>query len=380
MTYNIRHGALRQAFVVVSAFALAASACSPSDPSREEGLWAHIHTNRGTIIARLDPHRTPMTVTNFVGLTEGTLENAAFDPGVPYYDGTAFHRVVPGHVIQAGIAQSERSPGPGYTFPNELHAELSHGRAGMLNMANGGPHTNAAQFTITLGDRSYLDGDYIVFGEVVSGLDVVMSIQQDDVIDSLRIHRVGQEAEAFQADTRSFLSLREEALRQVAIHDSLKLLAQQEWLEERWPGVEALGSEVLVLEGGVEGAASAATSTPPLIRYQGLQLRYRDHIEGYSGPSLEETAFTSAVSGAPGPGEFPALFPLPGAGSSLNPALDSLLPLLRPGARLTIAVPPEWGYGQSGFYPPEIPGQQRFIISPGALLIYEIEALDPAGG
>ena len=95
--------------------------------------------------------------------------------------------------------------------------------------------------------------------------------------------------------------------------------------------------------------------------------------------SLEETPFVSQANGAPGPGESPVLFALPPSGSSLNPALDSLLPLLAPGARLTIAVPPGWGSGQSGFYPAEVPGQRRFIISPGALLIYEIEALEPSG-
>ncbi|MEX2528708.1 MAG: peptidylprolyl isomerase [Gemmatimonadota bacterium] len=379
MTNRIPRRVGRHAFLTVSAFWFAGLACSPAGPSPDDGIWAHIHTNRGTIVARLDPHRTPMTVTNFVGLAEGTLENAASDPGVPFYDGTPFHRVVPGHVIQAGVAMSDRAPGPGYTFPNELHAELSHDRAGMLNMANGGPHTNSAQFTITLGDRSYLDGDYIVFGEVVSGLDVVMSIRQGDVIDSLRIQRVGPEAEAFQADTRSFFTLREEALRQVVIHDSLKAQAEQAWLQERWPGAEPLGSEVVVLEGEVGEAGAAAVPTPTMIRYQGLQIRYRGQMVGYSGPSLEETAFVSQASGAPGPGETPALFALSSPGSGSNPALDSILPLLAPGTRLTMAVPSRWGYGQSGFYPPEVPGQPRFIISPGALLIYEIEALDPSG-
>ena len=79
-------------------------------------------------------------------------------------------------MIQAGQAQSAKSRGPGYQFPNELHAMLNHNRAGMLNMANAGPGTNSSQFCITLGDRSYLNGDFSVFGEVVEGLDVIDKI------------------------------------------------------------------------------------------------------------------------------------------------------------------------------------------------------------
>ena len=100
-----------------------------------------------------------MTVANFVGLAEGTIANSAFDPGRPFYDGSVYHRVVPGHVIQTGIPASDRARGPGYTFPNEIHARLSHNHAGALNMANSGPNTNSSQFCIMLGDRSYLDGD-----------------------------------------------------------------------------------------------------------------------------------------------------------------------------------------------------------------------------
>src|SRR5277367_4756973 len=134
---------------------------------RPAGLYAVIQTSKGTIVARLEMDLTPMTVANFVGLAEGTIANAAFDPGRPFYDGTIYHRVVPGHVIQTGVPQSDRAKNPGYTFPNEINARLSHNHAGALNMANGGPNTNAAQFCVTLADRSYLDGNYSVFGEVV---------------------------------------------------------------------------------------------------------------------------------------------------------------------------------------------------------------------
>src|SRR6185295_8481977 len=161
---------------------LAALSAASGLAQRPDGLYAEIRTSKGLIVARLEPELTPMTVANFVGLAEGTIANAAFDPGRPFFDGTVYHRVVPGHVIQTGVPQSDRARGPGYAFPNEIHARLSHNHAGALNMANSGPHTNGAQFCIMLGDRSYLDGNYTVFGEVVEGLDVVMKIARGDAM------------------------------------------------------------------------------------------------------------------------------------------------------------------------------------------------------
>ena len=146
-------------------------ALAPASAQLADGLYAEIRTSKGLIVARLEPEKTPLAVANFVGLAEGTIDNEALGPGEPYYDGSVFHRVVEGHVIQAGAPAPGRSEarGPGYQFPNEIHADLSHDHAGALGMASGGPHTNSAQFYITLGDRPYLDGNYIVFGDVVEG-------------------------------------------------------------------------------------------------------------------------------------------------------------------------------------------------------------------
>ena len=145
-----------------------------------------------------------MTVANFVGLAEGTITNQAYAEGIPYFDGSIFHRVVPGHVIQAGAPAKEGISSPGYTIPNEIHSALSHGQPGILGMANGGPHTNGSQFYITLGDRSYLDGDYTVFGRVQEGMEVVDAIVQGDIIQHIRIVRIGKNAKRFRTDEASF--------------------------------------------------------------------------------------------------------------------------------------------------------------------------------
>src|SRR3954469_25493419 len=84
-----------------------------------DGLYAEVKTNKGMIVLQLEFEKTPMTVANFVGLAEGTIENKSFPPGKPFFDGTVFHRVVPGHVIQTGQAKAAVTA-PGYTFPNEI--------------------------------------------------------------------------------------------------------------------------------------------------------------------------------------------------------------------------------------------------------------------
>ena len=117
---------------------------------RADGLYAEIRTSKGMIVARLEPELTPLTVANFVGLAEGTIANAAFDAGHPFFDGSVYHRWC-GACDQRGF---EVRPGAwAGVYVSMIHARLSHNHAGALNMANSGPNTNGAQFCITLGDR-----------------------------------------------------------------------------------------------------------------------------------------------------------------------------------------------------------------------------------
>jgi peptidylprolyl isomerase len=332
----------------------------PAQP-HPDGLYAEIRTSKGLIVARLEPELTPLTVSNFVGLAEGSIGNTAFDVGQPYFDGTVFHRVVAGHVIQTGIPKSERARTPGYTIPNEIHARLSHNHAGALNMANAGPHTNGSQFCITLGDRAYLDGNYTVFGEVVEGMDVVMRIVQGDVVESVRIIRVGAKAEGFRPTTESFHALLDAALARVKEHAEKKRIAEREWIARNVPSAEVAHA------GGGETAAGA----PLRVRYQGRQVRYVGQVLGREGPALEVTPFTSGEDGRPGDGATAQVF----TAAKINPGLDRVLAGMKPGEHRVVVVPAELGYGRTGFYGPDIPGKRRFAISPDVILVYEIEAL-----
>ncbi len=164
-----------------------------------DGIYAKIKTNRGMITVKLEHEKAPMTVANFVGLAEGKVKNSAKPEGTPYFDGIKFHRVIPDFMIQGGDPTGTGTSGPGYKFTDEIHPDLKHDRPGTLSMANAGPATNGSQFFITHKDTPWLDGRHAVFGYVTEGQDVVDAIQQNDVMETVRIERVGKAAKEWDA-------------------------------------------------------------------------------------------------------------------------------------------------------------------------------------
>jgi peptidylprolyl isomerase len=370
---------MRLLLIPLIAGAVMAAPASPASPQVPDGLYAEIRTSKGLIVARLEPQRTPMTVANFVGLAEGTIANDAFDPGVPYYDGTIFHRVVPGHVIQAGAPAPERSSarGPGYVFPNEIHAELSHDHAGALGMANSGPHTNSAQFYITLGDRSYLDGDYPVFGEVVEGLDVVRRIEQGDVVESVTIIRVGAAARAFEAGTESFQALVEAARARVEDDAADRVRLELEYVRLNHPEASAGAGGLRHAVRRPGDGELVQVGDRLQVRYVGTALRYRGHMLGMTGPVFEEVRFgSSAADGAPRLLDADAqaeAFEYEVGVTRVNPGVDASIAAMSAGEQRLVIVPAAQAYGERGHYGPSVAGVRRFVISPNTMLIYGIE-------
>ena len=144
---------------------------------------ATIATNHGDIQVNLFPDQAPKTVRNFTGLAEGTQEWT--DPKVqakstaPLYDGTIFHRIIPGFMIQGGDPLGTGTGGPGYRFDDEPHPELTFDKPYLLAMANAGPNTNGSQFFLCFDKTSWLDGKHCVFGLVSNkeGLEALTALE-----------------------------------------------------------------------------------------------------------------------------------------------------------------------------------------------------------
>jgi len=179
----------------------------------EKGIYAKFNTSKGSFTCQLYFEKAPLTVANFVGLAEGTIEwtdpNTQEKVKKPFYDGLIFHRVVKDFVIQAGCPYGNGTGGPGYNIDDEIVSDLVYDSEGILGMANSGPNTNGSQFFITLAPTPHLNGNYTIFGKVIEGMDVVKRIAsvktdtnfnkpfENIYINKVKIIRIGDKAKAF---------------------------------------------------------------------------------------------------------------------------------------------------------------------------------------
>ena len=131
---------------------------------------ATLRTNQGDIVINLFPDHAPKTVENFIGLATGqksyTKPNASGGDSGPFYDGSVFHRVIGGFMLQGGDPTGTGRGGPGYQFADEFHPDLRFDKPYLLAMANAGPGTNGSQFFITVGPTPHLNRKHTIFGEV----------------------------------------------------------------------------------------------------------------------------------------------------------------------------------------------------------------------
>jgi len=140
---------------------------------------AVIHTTKGDITCQLFPDQAPLSVTNFIQLVQGG-----------FYNGLTFHRVVPSFVIQGGCPKGNGTGGPGYTIPQEIgmpHIQGALAWARLPDQINPQKRSSGSQFYITLEKVPFLDGEYSVFGQTISGMDIVQKIGQGDLIQSIDI-------------------------------------------------------------------------------------------------------------------------------------------------------------------------------------------------
>ena len=155
----------QQTKIITLIFSIVLSFFGHTSFAEEKELKAKFTTNKGVFEAKLFHKEAPNTVANFVELARKG-----------FYNGLIFHRVIPNFMIQGGDPKGNGTGGPGYTFADEFHPSLKHSKAGFLSMANSGPDTNGSQFFVTVAATPHLDNRHSIFGEVVSGMDVVNAI------------------------------------------------------------------------------------------------------------------------------------------------------------------------------------------------------------
>ncbi len=317
-----------------------------SNSNLGDGLYAKFNTGKGEIICRLEFEKTPLTVTNFVGLAEGTLL-AGKNKGEKFYDGLTFHRVIKDFMIQGGCPLGTGTGGPGYTFADEFDPTLRHTGPGILSMANSGPGTNGSQFFITHVATPWLDNKHTVFGHVVSGQDVVNSITQGDKINSVEIIRVGAKAESFTATKADFERLQNatEAKRETTLQEARR--KNEELIKQKWPDARSTASGLMyiVLQ---EGDGGRKPQKGNLVTAH------------YTGTLLNGKKFDSSVDRGK-PFQFPV-----GMGRVIRGWDEAFLDMTK-GEKRIIILPPELAYGKRG-----APG----AIPPNATLVFEVELID----
>ena len=309
-----------------------------------DGLYAQMDTSKGSILLQLEFEKAPLTVINFVGLAEGTIDHSR-KKGSPFYDGLTFHRVIDDFMIQGGDPEGQGSGGPGYSFPDEFDLSLVHDGPGTLSMANAGPDTNGSQFFITHNETAWLDYKHAVFGRVVEGMDVVKAIEQGDSIEKLTIFRRGDAAKNFVTDQAAF----DAAQAGIAEHQTAFLQSQDSANEAR---AATLIPDAQRTESGIFYAITREGS--------GNRPSAGDTVRiNYTGTFLNGQVFDSSEGRDP-------LETAIGVGR-LIPGWDEIVLLMREGEKRNIVIPPDMGYGKSG---------AGGVIPPNAWLYFEIELLE----
>ena len=306
-----------------------------------EGMYAKIKTNKGDILLQLEYEKTPLTVANFIGLSEGVIDNSAKPKGTPYYDGLKFHRVIADFMIQGGCPDGTGGGSPGYQFPDEIHPDLKHSGPGILSMANAGPGTNGSQFFITHKETPWLDGKHTVFGHVIEGQEIVNKIEQGDIINSIEIIRKGKEAENFKAK-EVFTKALEEAKEREA-EEAAKKAEELKKLTKGATKTNSGLSYIMINKGNGENPSKGDTVAVH-----------------YTGKLVDGTKFDSSYDRGQ-----PIEFPL-GQGRVIK-GWDEGIALLKKGGKATFIIPPDLGYGQRGVPP---------VIPQNATLIFDVELVN----
>lgn len=312
----------------------------------KEGVFAVMETSKGDIYLELFYKDTPLTVTNFVGLAEGSLDAAK---GKKFYDGLKFHRVIADFMIQGGDPQGTGAGGPGYRFGDEWCDKYSFDKPGYLAMANAGPNTNGSQFFITHVPTDWLNGKHTIFGKVVDGGSqaTVNAVAQGDLIKSVTIVRKGAEAEKFTATQADFDRLNAENKKKQQEALAKKNAEKIKAVEKAFPGFKK-DSNGIYFKTTKEGSGSVCGKN------KNVTVEYKGYL-------VDGTVFDGSAKLLKG-GHEPLDFQT--AAGQMIPGFDIMVQEMKKGEVRTIVIPSDLAYGDRG-YPGVIPG--------GAYIAFDIE-------
>ena len=307
----------------------------------KDGVFAIMETSKGSIVLELFYKQTPLTVTNFVGLAEGTLDATK---GKPFYDGLTFHRVIADFMIQGGDPKGNGTGGPGYRFADEFDSSLNFDKPGYLAMANSGPGTNGSQFFITHVPTDWLNQKHTIFGKVVNedSQKVVNAVQQGDKIVKVTIVRQGADAEKFTATQADFNKHASEAKARAAERAKAANAAKIKEVEEKFPGFSTD-------ENGIYYKTTKEGTGNKIGGGRAVAVEYKGHF--VNGQVFDQ-------SKGRGPLEFTT------AGGQMIPGFDIMVQDMKLGEKRTIVLPPSQAYGEN-----DIPG----AIPGGVYLAFDVE-------
>ena len=325
--------------MVCCLFLTASGGCSPMKKNvfeGKEGVFALMQTKVGDIALELFYKDAPLTVTNFVGLAEGTLDAAK---GKPFYDGLKFHRVISrangdeqDFMIQGGDPKGNGTGGPGYSFPDEIVDDLVFDKAGLLAMANAGTNTNGSQFFITIVPTPWLNGKHTIFGRVISGQDVVNKLKQNEVIQKLTIVRQGSEAEKFSATQKDFDALVLDLAKKMSEKKATLFANQIKTIEKKFPSFQKTAN-------GIYWKTTKAGNGAKIGKGKNVSVDYKGYL-------IDGNVFDTSA------GREPLSFVT--AAGKMIPGFDEMVQDMQLFESRTIVIPPELAYGERG-YPGVIP-------------------------
>lgn len=340
-----------------------------------DGLFADIETTKGHIVVKLNYKEVPTTVANFVTLAEGKNNFVKVEyKGKPFYNGTIFHRVIDGFMIQGGDPTGTGMGDPGYRFEDEFISSLRHNKKGILSMANSGPNTNGSQFFITQVPTPHLDGRHTVFGETVKGEEVIDAIakaprngqdrpNEDIKIKNITIVANGKDAEKFDAVKVFDSYFKSVAEREKEKEERVKR-ASAKFLEEikvQEPQAKVLpsGVKIFTINNG-EGKQPKQTEFA-MVNYAGY-LRNGALFDS-NIKEVEESYGKYQAMREQQNGYQPIPFPYTPS-AQLIPGFKEALLTMKVGDKIRVFIPATLGYGEAG---------AGDVIPPNSDLIFDIE-------